>query len=156
MHSAKIHLKKNLAPQTNGYSPISTPNDHRIHVARGPTRHQLLRKLLSALDRLGCFSFLSALASIWRIRSRVNPLDGRRLARTWAPCLRGIGRMLSRRPHHAILEPHGERRNAPRTQDQTPILELRVCAKRSTLLSRRSATQQSPARIMNKKLRSVF
>ena len=33
---------------------------------------QLLRKLLSTLDRLGCFSFLSALASICRIRSRVN------------------------------------------------------------------------------------
>jgi hypothetical protein len=27
-------------------------------------------KLLSIFDRLGCFSFRSALASIWRIRSR--------------------------------------------------------------------------------------
>src|SRR5215475_6593353 len=33
---------------------------------------QLSRKLLRILDRLGCFSFLSALASIWRMRSRVT------------------------------------------------------------------------------------
>ena len=40
---------------------------------RGPAQHfNYLRKLLSTLDRLGCFSFLSALASICRIRSRVN------------------------------------------------------------------------------------
>src|SRR5215510_1566009 len=36
------------------------------------SRHQLSRKLLRILDRLGCFSFLSALASIWRMRSRVT------------------------------------------------------------------------------------
>ena len=34
--------------------------------------HQYSRKLLSILDRLGCFSFRSALASIWRMRSRVT------------------------------------------------------------------------------------
>jgi hypothetical protein len=34
--------------------------------------HQLSRKLLSVLDRLGCLSLRSALASIWRMRSRVN------------------------------------------------------------------------------------
>ena len=33
---------------------------------------QLSRKLLSILDRLGCLSFRSALASIWRMRSRVT------------------------------------------------------------------------------------
>src|SRR5262249_56363889 len=33
---------------------------------------QLSRKLLRILDRLGCLSFLSALASIWRMRSRVT------------------------------------------------------------------------------------
>src|SRR5262249_3892662 len=38
----------------------------------GPTPHQSGRKLLRILDRLGCFSFLSALASIWRMRSRVT------------------------------------------------------------------------------------
>src|SRR5262245_1614539 len=40
--------------------------------ARRPPPHQLSRKLLRILDRLGCFSFLSALASIWRMRSRVT------------------------------------------------------------------------------------
>jgi hypothetical protein len=34
--------------------------------------HQLSRKLLRVLDRLGCFSFRSALASICLMRSRVN------------------------------------------------------------------------------------
>src|SRR5499433_4595143 len=34
--------------------------------------YQLSRKLLRILDRLGCFSFLSAFASIWRMRSRVT------------------------------------------------------------------------------------
>src|SRR5215471_7744086 len=34
--------------------------------------HQLSRKLLRILDRLGCLSFLSAFASIWRMRSRVT------------------------------------------------------------------------------------
>src|SRR5215471_20232855 len=34
--------------------------------------HQLSKKLLSFRLRLGCFSFLSALASIWRMRSRVT------------------------------------------------------------------------------------
>jgi hypothetical protein len=34
--------------------------------------HQLSRKLRSTLDRPGCLSFLSALASICRIRSRVS------------------------------------------------------------------------------------
>src|SRR6266446_1244927 len=37
-----------------------------------PPPHQLSRKVLRILDRLGCFIFLSALASIWRIRSRVT------------------------------------------------------------------------------------
>src|SRR6266700_446025 len=43
----------------------------RLKVAAYPP-HQSWRKLLSTLDRLGCFSFLSALASIWRMRSRVT------------------------------------------------------------------------------------
>jgi hypothetical protein len=34
--------------------------------------HQLSRKLLRVLDRLGCFGFRSALASICLMRSRVN------------------------------------------------------------------------------------
>src|SRR5262249_22939385 len=38
----------------------------------GAPPHQSWRKLLRILDRLGCFSFLSALASIWRMRSRVT------------------------------------------------------------------------------------
>ena len=38
---------------------------------RGPS-DQLSRKLLRILDRLGCLSFLIALASIWRMRSRVT------------------------------------------------------------------------------------
>jgi hypothetical protein len=40
--------------------------------AFGFSAHQLSRKVLSTLDRLGCLSFRSALASICRIRSRVT------------------------------------------------------------------------------------
>src|SRR5215471_6956159 len=76
-------------------SPISEPRQHTNHHSRNPAGqtglthdregqrragekgggtppHQLSRKLLRILDRLGCFSFLSALASIWRMRSRVT------------------------------------------------------------------------------------
>jgi hypothetical protein len=38
----------------------------------GVLRHQLSRKVLKILDRLGCLSFLSAFASICRMRSRVT------------------------------------------------------------------------------------
>src|SRR6516165_5361584 len=38
----------------------------------GARPHQSWRKLLRSLDRLACLSFLSALASIWRMRSRVS------------------------------------------------------------------------------------
>src|SRR6516165_3906697 len=37
-----------------------------------PLSHQFSRKLLRILDRLGCLSLRSALASIWRMRSRVT------------------------------------------------------------------------------------
>src|SRR5262249_31099189 len=44
----------------------------RVGTVAPPPPHQSWRKLLRILDRLGCFSFLSALASIWRMRSRVT------------------------------------------------------------------------------------
>ena len=61
--------------------PQAKLGSHHREGQQAPTRrrgrfnsppHQLSRKLLSILDRLGCFSFLSALASIWRMRSRVT------------------------------------------------------------------------------------
>src|SRR5260370_32359771 len=39
--------------------------------AAAPPPHQLSRKVLRILDRLGGFTFLTALASIWRVRARV-------------------------------------------------------------------------------------
>src|SRR5262249_3966805 len=60
-------------------TPQAKPGSHTIErVNHAPARkvtapaYQSWRKLLSILDRLGCFSFLSALASIWRMRSRVT------------------------------------------------------------------------------------
>src|SRR5262249_27282753 len=61
-------------------TPQPKPGPHTIEkVNQAPARkvaapppHQLSRKLLRILDRLGCFSFLSAFASIWRMRSRVT------------------------------------------------------------------------------------
>ena len=59
-----------------GCTTVTSGYDFRkgqVIIRRGPAPpHQLSRKLLRILDRLGCFSFLSALASIWRMRSRVN------------------------------------------------------------------------------------
>jgi hypothetical protein len=46
--------------------------------------HQLSRKLLRILDRLGCLSFLSALASIWRMRSRVTENCWPTSSRVWS------------------------------------------------------------------------
>src|SRR5262249_17822692 len=46
--------------------------------------YQLSRKLLRILDRLGCFSFLSAFASIWRMRSRVTENCWPTSSRVWS------------------------------------------------------------------------
>ena len=44
----------------------------------------VIKKLLSILDRLGCFSFRSALASIWRMRSRVTENCWPTSSRVWS------------------------------------------------------------------------
>jgi len=51
--------------------PARGKGDGFLHRCHGQAR-QLSRKLLSFRLLLGCFSFLSALASIWRMRSRVT------------------------------------------------------------------------------------
>ena len=61
------------ANDLRGLEHRSKPGSHTIEkVNHAPARkvaapppHQSWRKLLRILDRLGCFSFLSALASIW-------------------------------------------------------------------------------------------
>ena len=44
----------------------------RLAGGRKAVGNQFSRKVLRTLDRLGCFSLRSALASIWRMRSRVT------------------------------------------------------------------------------------
>src|SRR6266511_199711 len=61
---------RNPAGQTRLTRSRRSPTRRRKRWRRPP--HQLSRKLLRILDRLGCLSFLSALASIWRMRSRVT------------------------------------------------------------------------------------
>src|SRR5262245_31955001 len=61
-------------------NPQAKPGSHTIEKVNyaparkvaAPPPHQLSRKLLRILDRLGCLSLRSALASIWRMRSRVT------------------------------------------------------------------------------------
>src|SRR5260370_8235899 len=62
------HHSRNPAGQTNHMRLRSQPTSSRDKVAV-PQPYQLSRKLLRILDRLGCFSFLSAFASIWRMPS---------------------------------------------------------------------------------------
>lgn len=99
VHGLMTNLALGVTPllerQTSRHNLIFRPavgtleDDHcvtvrlRLMTWKGPKRgwrqtescvlaYQLLRKLLSAPDRLGCLSFRSALASICRIRSRVT------------------------------------------------------------------------------------
>jgi hypothetical protein len=68
----KIQVITAITPQAKlGSYRIEKVNRALAQKVAAPP-HQLSRKLLRLLDRLGCFSFLSALASIWRMRSRVT------------------------------------------------------------------------------------
>src|SRR6516225_492114 len=76
-----VHLRtptRYKSPQPQPGRPNQAPTRSRRSTTRRherwrrPPPHQSWRKLLRILDRLGCFSFLSALASIWRMRSRVT------------------------------------------------------------------------------------
>src|SRR5262252_2358060 len=68
--------------QDTSHHSRNRPNQAHTRSTRSTTRrrerwrrlplHQLSRKLLRILDRLGCLSLRSALASIWRMRSRVT------------------------------------------------------------------------------------
>src|SRR5215469_11689432 len=64
------HLRTPTRYKSSQQSAGQTRLTHDRRCRRPP--HQSWRKLLRILDRLGCFSFLSALASIWRMRSRVT------------------------------------------------------------------------------------
>src|SRR6516162_3291103 len=63
---------KSSQPQPRRPNQAHTRSSPRARKVAAPPPHQSWRKLLRILDRLGCFSFLSALASIWRMRSRVT------------------------------------------------------------------------------------
>src|SRR5262249_1926559 len=68
-HSRTPRRARGAKPGTQKGEEVNPPAG-----AKGgpPPPHQSWRKLLRILDRLGCFSFLSAFASIWRMRSRVT------------------------------------------------------------------------------------
>src|SRR5262249_41314711 len=63
---------------------IEKVNDAPARKVAAPPPHQSWRKLLRILDRLGCLSFLSALASIWRMRSRVTENCWPTSSRVWS------------------------------------------------------------------------
>jgi hypothetical protein len=84
------------------YKALLLPNgSHRTQP--GPAL-QLLRKLLNTLDRLGCFSFLSALASICRIRSRVNENGCPTSSRVWSLFMPRPKRMRTMRSSRGVSE----------------------------------------------------
>ena len=56
--------------KTRAGQPWDKPGCDGVDAAPRPP--QLSKKLRSFLDRLGCLSFRSAFASIWRMRSRVT------------------------------------------------------------------------------------
>src|SRR5262245_10098571 len=69
-----------------------------------PPPHQSWRKLLRILDRLGCFSFLSALASIWRMRSRVTENCWPTSSSVWSVFMPMPKRMRSTRSSRGVSE----------------------------------------------------
>ena len=66
--------------------------------------HQLSRKLLSALDRFGCLSFRSALASICRIRSRVTENCWPTCSSVWSLLMPMPKRMRTMRSSRGVSE----------------------------------------------------
>src|SRR6185295_3823027 len=66
--------------------------------------HQLSKKLRSLRLRLGCLSFLSALASIWRIRSRVTLNCWPTSSSVWSVFMPMPKRMRSTRSSRAVNE----------------------------------------------------
>jgi hypothetical protein len=72
--NGRQHLHQpDFAVSQKALNSVSAERDQLWAVARvRPSANQLSRKLLRTLDRLGCLSFRSALASICRMRSRVT------------------------------------------------------------------------------------
>src|ERR1700694_3711400 len=66
--------------------------------------HQYSRKLLSILERLGCFSLRSALASIWRMRSRVTENCWPTSSSVWSVFMPMPKRMRSTRSSRGVSE----------------------------------------------------
>src|SRR5262249_40999648 len=78
--AAERAVKRILGIASTDLAHLSTPTRYKSSQPLTPLAKPIThdreayqsRKLLRILDRLGCFSFLSALASIWRMRSRVT------------------------------------------------------------------------------------
>jgi len=52
--------------------PLLVPQRRAGAKGGGTPASLIIEEASKILDRLGCFSFISALASIWRMRSRVT------------------------------------------------------------------------------------
>jgi hypothetical protein len=98
---------RRLAVCLNAFLQAETTDIERIamrRLRRSYWKKQLLRKLLSALDRLGCFSFLSALASICRIRSRVSENCWPTSSSVWSAFMPMPKRMRTMRSSRGVSE----------------------------------------------------
>src|SRR5262249_44418585 len=83
---------------------IERVNHAPARTVAAPSPHQLSRKLLRILDRLGCLSFLNALASIWRMRSRVTENCRPTSSSVWSLFMPMPKRMRRTRSSRAVTE----------------------------------------------------
>src|SRR6516225_4604601 len=109
------HLRTPIKIQEPSHSLIHSPNQactrsRRQTCAMRQRRgnrgqpDQLSRKLLRILDRLGCLSFLIALASIWRMRSRVTENCWPTSSSVWSLFMPMPKRMRSTRSSRGVTE----------------------------------------------------
>src|SRR5215510_5509408 len=97
------HHSRNPQVETQARHAIEKLNHAPARKVATPQPH-LSRKLLRILDRLGCFSFLSALASIWRMRSRVTENRWPTSSRVWSVFMPMPKRMRSTRSSRGVTE----------------------------------------------------
>ncbi len=87
-------------PKTNG-----RPGRPLCLRSRSRAEPQLSKKLRSFLVRLGCLSFLSAFASIWRMRSRVTENCWPTSSSVWSVFMPMPKRMRSTRSSRGVMTP---------------------------------------------------
>jgi hypothetical protein len=100
----KSSQPKPRAGRDQAHTRSRRPTTRRREKVAAPPPHQSWRKLLRILDWLGCFSFLSALASIWRMRSRVTENRWPTSSSVWSVFIPMPKRMRNTRSSRGVTE----------------------------------------------------